>query len=121
MIRTICLFSLLSVPCFGQMDSALFHQINQVRRPGHQLVYNSAKQAQVDRYVASGGFKKFLHSGMNCGEILAGSDAKVDFVYLWLKSNPHAKILKSKKWKSMCYRVVEIRPGYFQAVVQFYD
>lgn len=105
----------------GQTDSTLFYQINQLRGPKHQLTYNTAKQAQVDKYVASGGFKKFLHSGMNCGEILVGSSNHDDFIPLWLGSRPHTKIIKDKKFKSMAYRVVEVRKGYYQAVVQFYE
>ncbi len=104
-----------------EIDSSLFIQINGLRGPKHQLVYNTAKQAQVDRYAASGRFKRFAHSGLNCGEILAGSSNIADFVPLWLGSRPHTKIIKDKKFKSMAYRVVEIRSGYYQAVVQFFE
>lgn len=101
-------------------EQLIFQQINQLRGPEHQLTYDSAKQKQVDWYVSTNGFKKFIHSNLNCWEILAGSLNGKDFVSSWLRSKPHTKIMKDKKLKSMACRVVKLREGYYQAVVQFF-
>lgn len=102
-------------------ETLIFQQINQLRGPKHQLTYDSSKQKQVDRYAASNGFKKFIHSGMNCGEIIAASSNTNDFITLWLNSKPHKKVMLDKRGRSMACRVVEIRKGYYHAVVQFYN
>ncbi len=113
----------LAEPSFSQeLDSTLFKEINALRGPKHQLTYDSAKQKQVDWYVSTNGFKKFIHSNLNYGgEILAGSLNGDDFVNAWLRSKPHKKNMLDKGWKSMASRVVEVRKGYYHAVVQFYD
>ncbi len=103
-----------------ELDSTLFKEINALRGPKHQLKYDTARQAYVDWYVSTKGFKKLIHSSLNCGEIIAATPNMEDFVSLWLRSRPHAKNMKDKKWKSMASRVVEVRKGYYHAVVQFY-
>ena len=112
---------LATVISFAQTERLIFNQINQLRGPKHQLTYDSAKQKQVDWYASTNGFKRMIHSSLNCGEILAGSHTGDDFVQGWLGSPSHKKSIFNKQWKSMACRVVEIRPGYYQAVVQFFD
>lgn len=112
---------LATIISFAQTERVIFNQINQLRGPKHQLTYDSARQGYADWYVTTNGFKKMIHSSLNCGEILAQSRTGQDFVPKWLASPPHKKSIYNKQWKSMTCRVVKIREGYYQAVVQFFD
>lgn len=119
-VAIITLIIALSVGKCRAQDSTLLRQVNQLRGAKNHLTYNLKKQPQVDRYAASRKFaEQFIHSG-EATEIIAGSLNGGDFIEAWLRSKKHRKIMLDKRYTSMASKVVKIRKGYYQAVIQFF-
>lgn len=118
-ITMVALLTALSIQSFSQ---DLLSEINSHRGAKHQLVYDSSKQAGLDAYVLTKRFRSFTHSTRNCGEIMCESrDGDVEQIMkMWMMSPGHRRNLKDNRYKSMCCRLVQVRPDYYIAIVQFF-
>lgn len=116
----------LLIVCFNasaqSLDSALFAQVNQARGKRHQLVYDSTRQKALDKFTQTKTFARMVHSSLPCGgEIMAMSYSPDTFMKQWKESPKHRRILHDRSYRRMVCRVVEVKPGRYIGIVQFFS
>ncbi len=102
-----------------QESQKLLNQVNQIRFLSKDIRYDSSKQNRVDEYATSKKLVKSYRHSLQGPEIICRGNDYNTFIEQWRMSPKHRRLIKSRRYKSMCARIVRYKGEYF-GVIQFY-